>query len=236
MAESYPRSIKTDQGAFVRLVGDETNCKPVVVPFQYNPTTVTRKYTPWQPDQDENKASNDTQSQPYDPQEEISLSIELDATVLLEKPDEYPSAQEYGISLQLAQIKQLIYPSFENTAEGEDAATPSKVPVTFFSWGGSKQIPVRITALSIEEQAFLPNLVPYRAKCDVTLLVLTDQMLTGTAPSQCIEMAKAAWDGAREEVTEVTPEKASETSTTKASDIAERAIGTLPFGSLPFGF
>jgi hypothetical protein len=48
-----------------------------------------------------------------------------------------------------------------------------EVPVVLFFWGPGRIIPVRVTALSIEEQQFSPLLYPIRAKATLGLRALT---------------------------------------------------------------
>jgi len=43
------------------------------------------------------------------------------------------------------------------------------LPVVLFFWGPGRIIPVRVTALSIEEQQFSPTLYPIRAKATIGL-------------------------------------------------------------------
>ena len=46
-------------------------------------------------------------------------------------------------------------------------------PLTLFVWGPQRVLPVRLTELSVTEEAFDPQLNPIRAKVSLGLRVLT---------------------------------------------------------------
>ena len=43
----YTRSPKLHSGALIQLTRDLIGVIPIVLPFQYNPETLSRKLTPW---------------------------------------------------------------------------------------------------------------------------------------------------------------------------------------------
>lgn len=47
------------------------------------------------------------------------------------------------------------------------------VPVVLFVWGPGRIVPVRLTAFSVEEQAYSPSLYPIRAKVTIGLKILS---------------------------------------------------------------
>ena len=49
---------------------------------------------------------------------------------------------------------------------------PPEAPLTLFVWGVKRILPVRLTELSITEEAYDPNLNPIRAKVSLGLRVL----------------------------------------------------------------
>jgi hypothetical protein len=49
---------------------------------------------------------------------------------------------------------------------------PAEAPLTLFVWGINRIVPVRLTELSITEEAYDPNLNPIRAKVGLSLRVL----------------------------------------------------------------
>ncbi len=111
--------------------------------------------------------------------ETIKLDAELDATDQLEFPNRYPTAVQYGLHPQLAQLEMLINPTIE-TLRADDAMAnagtleiiPLEQPLTLFVWSKSRVVPVRLTDFSVTEEAFDPNLNPIRAKVSLGLRVL----------------------------------------------------------------
>jgi hypothetical protein len=66
---------------------------------------------------------------------------------------------------------------------------PQEAPLTVFVWGSKRVVPVRLTDLSITEEAFDPNLNPIRAKASLSLRVLTYQDLGLLTPGGALFMA-----------------------------------------------
>jgi hypothetical protein len=50
---------------------------------------------------------------------------------------------------------------------------PAEAPLTLFVWSAQRVLPVRITELSVTEEAFDPALNPIRAKVTLGMRVLT---------------------------------------------------------------
>ena len=214
---------------------------PNIIIFQYNPDTMTRSLTPWQPPSkrvvasydESGKLSNESElkaygetlaslSQPYDPNETFSLTLELDATDALEKPELHPVAVATGVADRLAAIEMLMYPPGDSllggllgsvsvsvsasagglsVGGGLDAAAQQlerrDAPIVLFFWGPGRIVPVRITSLSIEEQQFSPLLYPTRAKATIGLRVLDlDDLVQVTgdpATGAAAELARACY-------------------------------------------
>jgi hypothetical protein len=89
-------------------------------------------------------------------------------------------ATRLGIYPQLSALEMLVYPSSAqvilNTAlmlAGTMEVTPPIGPMTLFVWGAKRVLPVRLTSLSITEEAFDPNLNPIRARVKLAMRVLT---------------------------------------------------------------
>lgn len=180
-------STKLQKGALVQLVEGMGPPLPNIVPFQYNPESMTRKLVPWNPF-DSGTAGRGMmapQAQPYDPEETISLVLELDASDDLGDKAAIPT--KFGVADRIAALEKLLLP--ENTPLGMvvaavksliggGASAPPKRPsvaVTLFVWGIGRILPVRITSFSIEEQHFLPSLFPTHAKVSLELQVLTPE-------------------------------------------------------------
>ena len=85
----YTRSPRLVRGALVQLVEDVVAVTPNVIPFQYNPETMSRKLTPWNPFEVEQTGRGQIAptAQPFDPKESISLEIHFDAADQLEESD-----------------------------------------------------------------------------------------------------------------------------------------------------
>lgn len=212
MSDGYSRAPLLVKGAFVQLTEQIAGPVPNIIVFQYNPAAMTRKLQPWTPpaqNQGEQQGGQtDPQVQPFDPQETIDLAIELDAADLLESPERHPGAVVYGVADRLAAFERLLFPASEGdgllgdlasalSGSASAAVTRSTVPVVLFAWGPGLVVPVRVTAYSVEEQAFSNTLYPIRAKVTVSLQVLTDQAFPTTGAnaqtSLSADIARAAY-------------------------------------------
>ncbi len=87
---------------------------------------------------------------------------------------------EVGIHPHLAVLEALVSPSSAQLNElnrlgrsGTLEIAPMMSPLTLLVWSRNRVTPVRITDLSITEEAFDPNLNPIRAKVSLGLRVLT---------------------------------------------------------------
>ena len=204
MAETgYSRSPRLVRGALVQLAEDVIGVVPNIIPFQYNPETLTRKMTPWNPFEVDQTGRGQIAptSQPFDPKEAISLEIHFDAADQLEDGD--PIAGTIGIADRIAAIEKLLFPSqgligdlLNAAAALVGAAQPPKrptVPVSLLVWGPGRILPVRVTDYSIDESTFLPSLHPLTAKISLALEVLTpDVFRCESGPA--IELAIASYN------------------------------------------
>jgi hypothetical protein len=114
------------------------------------------------------------------PVETIKLEVEIDATDQLEFPDQNPNTTEFGIQPQLAALETIVYPSSAQIQSNNSLASagtleiiPMETPLTLFIWSKSRVLPVRITELSVTEEAFDPSLNPIRAKVSLGMRVLS---------------------------------------------------------------
>lgn len=196
------RSPRLVRGAIVQLAEDVIGIVPNVIPFQYNPETMTRKLTPWNPfDVDQTgRGQIAPTAQPFDPKEAITLEIHFNAADQLEESD--PIASVIGVSDRIAAIEKLLLPSQGLLGDLLGAAAalagapqpPQRgtVPVALLVWGPGRILPVRVTDYSIEESTFLPSLLPLVAKVNLSLEVLTpDVFRCESGPA--IELAVAAY-------------------------------------------
>ncbi len=167
---STPRPLR---GAIVAV--DPTSPLSRVVVFQYNPDEVSRSLEP----AGDGSGSGGGERRAWGaPRESISMTVELDATDQLDAGD--PVAGALGIAPQLSVLEMLLHPSsarvITNTAlmaAGTIEILPVELPLTILAWGPGRIVPVRISSLSITEQAFTSGLYPIRAGVDISADVLT---------------------------------------------------------------
>ena len=150
-----------------------------VIPLQYNPDSLNRTLQ-----LQSNAGDGSDRSQALRLKgaavETLRVEAEIDATDRLEHPDQNPTALTSGIHPQLAALELLVQPSSE-ALQTNDALSrtgvlevlPVQAPLTLFVWGKNRVVPVRVTDLSINEEAFDVNLNPIRAKVSLGLRVLS---------------------------------------------------------------
>jgi hypothetical protein len=238
VTDGYSRSPLLTKGAFIQLTEGIVGPVPNVIVFQYNPETLARKLTPWQPPAEDTNAEQggqmDPQAQPYDPQETIDCALEFDATDQLEQPERHPGAVLFGVADRLAAMERLLYPTSEGDGLLGDLASVlsgsasaevvrSIVPVVLFAWGAGLVVPVRLVSYAVEEQIFSPRLYPIRAKVAVSMQVLTDQAFPATEGAQdarSVEVARAAY--------RYTANQRKRLSTLNATNTLDAILGLLP--------
>ncbi|MGZ5009347.1 MAG: hypothetical protein ACXV8U_14075 [Methylobacter sp.] len=187
---SFANSPKVLKGAIVGI--DPMNPLASIAVFQYNPDTVTRSL------QVQGTGDGGDRSEAMrlkgPPIETIKMEVEIDATDQLEKADGVTTA--LGIYPQLSALEMLVYPKsalvITNTvllALGTVEVLPPIGPFTLLVWGIKRVVPVRLTDLSITEEAFDQALNPTRAKVSLGLRVLSYNDLTLTNPGYHIFLA-----------------------------------------------
>jgi hypothetical protein len=183
-----PRLVK---GALVNL--DIFNPLASVIVFQYNPETVTRRLTA--SSGDGGGAQSEQLRLKGPPAETISMEIELDAADFLEVAD--PIAVTLGIAPALASLELMLYPKTAEVivktalaAAGLVEVVPPAAPLTLLVWGPTRVLPVRLTELSITEEAFDTVLNPTRAKVSISLRVLSYDDLGLASPGGALYLAQ----------------------------------------------
>lgn len=176
---TFPGSPRLLKGGLVLL--DPNNFMPLpngVIVLQYNPDTLTRSFKIKGIEEGGDRSEALRLTGP--PVETIKLDAEIDATDQLEVPDQNPNVLQYGITPQLAVLEMLVYPAsatlqanFNLAQQGTLEIIPMISPLPVFVWSVNRIVPVRITDLSITEEAFDPVLNPIRAKVSLGLRVLT---------------------------------------------------------------
>ena len=124
MSSGYPRSPKLLKGALVQFSAPLVIPIPNIIVFQYNPETLSRAFTVYDPPQpghtpppatpaagDGQATADPGTAQPYDPQETFTVALQLDASDALETPDTHPVAALTGVADRLAALEMLLYPA-----------------------------------------------------------------------------------------------------------------------------
>lgn len=198
----YTRSPRLMRGALVELVRGRGGVEPRAIPFQYNPATMSRTLTPYNPFEVDQagRGQQAPSAQPFDPKETISMTVELDAADRL--GDGEAGVEAVGISDRIAAIEQLLLPVEGGLDEAtRAAATRGGVPppparravsIVLLVWGQGRILPVRISTYSIEETSFLPSLVPLTATINLELEVLSPDVFKCDS-DQVTELATAAY-------------------------------------------
>ena len=174
---SFPGSPRLLRGGLVQ-VDPESGSVLGTIALQFNPDTLTRTL--------QVQATGETgdRSQALRLRgaavETIKLEAEIDATDTLDDPDANPDAVRLGIHPQLAALEALVHPRADDLQANEALAgagvlevLPLEAPLTLFVWSRQRVVPVRVTDLSVTEEAFDAALNPIRAKVSVSLRVLS---------------------------------------------------------------
>lgn len=174
---TFPASPKLLKGGVVLI--DPVTAKVLrVIVLQYSPDTLSRTL------QVQSVGESPDRSQALrlkaEPVETIKLEAEIDATDQLEFPDENPAAVRVGIFPQLAALETLVYPTSSQLSANNRLAkagtleiAPMETLLPLFIWSTTRILPVRVTELSVTEDAFDANLNPIRAKVSLGLRVLS---------------------------------------------------------------
>jgi hypothetical protein len=148
-----------------------------VIVLQYNPDQLTRTLQV-QATTGESGTRSEALRLKGAPIETFKLEAEIDATDQLESPN--ATVTEVGIFPQLAAIESLITPLADQLVaanslldQGAVEIAPMEAPLALFVWSVQRVVPVRVTELSITEEAFDTSLNPIRAKVSLGMRGLT---------------------------------------------------------------
>lgn len=188
MAYANPIAPRLIKGGIVTMDPD-TSVVLSVIALQYNPDTLTRSLQIQAVPGGSDGVRVDALRLRGPAIETIKIEAELDSTDQLEFPKQYPVTAQYGLHPQLAQLEMLVNPSVETLLHDDSMASagtleiiPLEQPLTLFVWSRSRVVPVRLTEISITEEAFDPNLNPIRAKISLGMRVLNVDDLGFDAP------------------------------------------------------
>ncbi|WP_285656685.1 hypothetical protein [Actinomycetospora sp. NBRC 106375] len=173
---SSPGSPRTLRGAIMSVAG--TSSVPRIVAFQFNPDQVSRTLTPRTATEAGQVAPGDALRTRGAPVEMIAMTVEVDATDDLERGDSV--AATVGVAPQLAALEMLLYPSTDQVLAsaamllaGTIEILPPEAPLTVLAWGPTRVVPVRLTGLTVTEEAFDVTLNPIRATVQLTAQTLS---------------------------------------------------------------
>jgi hypothetical protein len=171
-----PRLLK---GGLVQLDPD-TGTVLRVISLQYNPDTLTRTLQVQATSPGGGGDQTEALRLKGPAVETIKLEAEIDATDQLADPTTNPDAIALGIHPQLAVLEELVQPRAGDLQTNDALASsgvlevlPLEAPLTLFVWSKQRVVPVRVTDLSVTEEAFDVNLNPIRAKVSLGLRVLS---------------------------------------------------------------
>jgi hypothetical protein len=165
-----PRSIRSG----LVVVDPLTGTPQRVIVMQFNPDSLQRSLAP-------QTTAGDGQGDRTEALRLIGPAVEtwkFDAEI--DASDQLNLASPTGIHPQLAVLELLIQPPSTQLRTNQLLAgigtlevAPVETPLTLFVWGGTRVLPVRLTELSITEDAFDADLNPMRATVSLGLRVLT---------------------------------------------------------------
>lgn len=174
---TFPNSPKLLKGGIVLIDPDSSTIKRIIA-LQYNPDNLQRTLQVQSiPDTGDRSQALRLKGPPV---ETIKLEAEIDAADQLEFPGQNPNTVELGIHPSLAALETIVYPASATlqsnnalAASGTLEIAPMESALTLFIWSRQRILPVRISELSVTEEAFDQNLNPIRAKVSLGLRVLS---------------------------------------------------------------
>ena len=173
----FPRSPRLVKAGLV-LIDPESGAIQRIVSLQYNSESLTRSLKVHALDDEADRSQALRLRGP--PVETFTLEAVLDATDQLEFPDANQAAVEAGLFPQIAAMETLVYPTSAQLRQQDSLAragtleiAPVETPLALFIWSRHRIVPVRVTQLSVTEEAFDPSLNPIRAKVSLGLRALS---------------------------------------------------------------
>ncbi|MFI9028600.1 hypothetical protein [Streptomyces sp. NPDC053560] len=164
------------------IVDPERGTPQRIIVLQFNPDTLERSVAPQAAGGegggggggDSGGDRNEALRLKGPAQETWKFTAEIDAT------DQLDVAAPDGIHPQLAVLEMLVQPTTAQlraasklSQKGTIEISPIEMPLTLFTWGSKRVMPVRLTELSVNESAFDVNLNPIRASLSIGMKILT---------------------------------------------------------------
>jgi hypothetical protein len=173
----FPRSPKLVKAGLV-LIDPDSGAIVRIVSLQYNSENLTRSLQVQAAGEEGERSQALRLKGPA--VETFTLEAVLDATDQLEFPGANAAAVEAGLFPQIAAMETLIYPTSAQLRKQDALANagtleiaPIETPLALFIWSRHRIVPVRVTQLSITEEAFDPSLNPILAKVSLSLRALS---------------------------------------------------------------
>ncbi|MFI8071120.1 hypothetical protein ACIF85_20330 [Streptomyces sp. NPDC086033] len=164
------------------VVNPDTGTPQRIIVLQFNPDTLERSIAPQSAGDSGDGGSggkgngdrNEALRLKGPAEETWKFTAEIDAT------DQLEIATPDGIHPQLATLEMLVQPTTDQlraagrlAQNGTIEISPIEMPLTLFTWGSKRVMPVRLTELSVNESAFDVNLNPIRASLSIGMKILT---------------------------------------------------------------
>ena len=159
---------------------------PLVVPFQFNPETITRRLTtsvvapPSRRGKEEEAPATEELGEAQTVRampETATMDIRLDATDALDEGD--PVAGEFGVLPALSALEMMVTPRSDSVFGGLLGLSADfgfgdrkSTPVVIFVWGRQRVYAVRLTDLNVQETEYSANLNPVRVTVGVSIQVI----------------------------------------------------------------
>ncbi|MER7049224.1 hypothetical protein [Streptomyces jumonjinensis] len=155
-----------------------------IIVLQFNPDTLERSLSPQSAGDSSDSGSGGGGAGSGDRNEALRLKGPAEEswkfTAELDAADQFEVPAPDGIHPQLAALEMLVHPTTAQlreaarlTRNGSIEISPIEMPLTLFTWGGKRVMPVRLTELSINESAFDVHLNPIRAALGIGMKVLS---------------------------------------------------------------
>lgn len=179
------------KGVFVEIQSQIFGQKPNIVPFQFNPDSLTRTismrssydYESGEEGMQGRTGTSRDLKVAFMPAESISMTLRLDATDKLNEGNLI--AKTTGIQPALSALELMMYPRTEPTLQSlptqgkKHLYDPLRLlPFILFIMGPLRVLPVKISSITITEQEFDTKLNPIRADVQLSLEVLTSDDLS----------------------------------------------------------
>lgn len=202
----FPRSPKLQPGALIQLTRDIIGIVPSITLFQYNPEKITRSFEIHADSGGDDKGLQAPTTQAFPPDENISFTLELDATDDLER--ERFLTETFGISDRLAVLEKLVFASegligdvvasvgkLLGAGSDDDPLTKRPtVPIVLLALGRRRVVPVRVTSLSITELLHSPAMMPLHASVELGLHIISDEEFRASEKDFLdVQLAKATY-------------------------------------------